>query len=274
MLGFIYVQFIICLPRCLCSAHPRPGAASRRQDSHCRAVGSPQFSCSMVSNSAYRGDYLSTDWPEVMLIRSMAETGPVLLGELMTGQPGGGMPCLGQRGQEQSCKKDRCMTCSGMNSLSRAHRQIFPEDRKGTAPRSGRWRIHQPWGMDAAVWRCVRVCAGKSPGLRAQLCHWSAICRLHLSPSITIHTSERRPSRFPCYRWAGREDHGLGATAPHPSGFPRRSATWRPPQERPEEKRHYSLLNREPRRLGPQAQSYLRLRMIGSRSWNIEEATT
>ena len=84
----------------------------------------------MVSNSAYRGDYLSTDWPEVMLIRSMAETGPVLLGELMTGQPGGGMPCLGQRGQEQSCKKDRCMTCSGMNSLSRAHRTDIPRRQK------------------------------------------------------------------------------------------------------------------------------------------------
>ena len=86
---------------------------------------------------------------------------------------------------------------------------------------------------------CVQVRArpmGFPPPGPALLGRWSAIHRLHLSPSITVHTWELRSSRFPCYRRAGSEDHGLEAAAPHPSGFSRRSATWRPPQERPEAK--------------------------------------
>ena len=159
LLGFICVQFIICLPRCLCSADPMLGAA---QGDRTHTVGlwvlfSSVQLLSPVQLFAPRGDYLSTGWPEVMLVRRMAETRPVLRGELMTGQPGGGMPCLGQRGQEQSCRKDRCMTCLGMNSLAQAHRAVIPRREKRDRTKEGPLEDPPTLGDGCC---CVEVRAG------------------------------------------------------------------------------------------------------------------
>ena len=111
---------------------------------------------SRVQLFALRGDYLSTGQPEVILVRSMAETRPVLRGELMTGQPGGGMPCLGQRGQEQSCRKDRCMTCLGMYSLARARRAVIPEEKRDSTKEG---LLEDPPTLEDGCC-CVGVCAG------------------------------------------------------------------------------------------------------------------
>ena len=67
------------------------------------------------------------------------------------------MPCLGQRGQEQSCRKDRGMTCLGMYSLAWAHRAVIPIREKRDCTKEG--LLEDPPTLEDGCC-CVEVCAG------------------------------------------------------------------------------------------------------------------